>query len=218
MITKGSSPTICSTASTCICINVRSASGRTSPSGRPGAGTTNTSRSSWKALLNREYSWGPDSALSAGKHTRFGRASPLLSCSGCGACSCLAAASKAGRRWDARMISCAAASTLPALISCWYSEASPPLSLCCSPPAVTGAGRPADWSPASPSSARMNPASAVGVGKSKVRVAGSRSPVAALRRLRSSTAVRESSPSSTNARPSPSVSVLAWPSTPATSV
>ena len=50
------------------------------------------------------------------------------------------------------------------------------------------------------SSARSSSASAWGVGWSKTRVAGSRSPVAAPRLLRSSTAVRESKPSSRKVR------------------
>ncbi len=56
-------------------------------------------------------------------------------------------------------------------------------------------------------------ASAVGFGWSKTRVVGSRRPVAAARELRSSTAVRESKPSSRNALPGSTASADAWPRT-----
>ncbi len=75
---------------------------------------------------------------------------------------------------------------------------------------ATGAGAPAR------SSCRRS-ASAVGLGWSKTRVAGRRRPVAALTRLRSSTEVSESKPSSLKARPGSTAEAEAWPSTAATS-
>ncbi len=72
-------------------------------------------------------------------------------------------------------------------------------------------GGPSGASPSS--SSRRSVARAVGVGWSKTRVAGSRRPVAAFRRLRSSVAVSESNPRSLNGRSGVRSSGEAWPST-----
>lgn len=53
----------------------------------------------------------------------------------------------------------------------------------------------------------MRRATAVGVGWSKIRVGGSRTPVTAVSRLRSSTAVTEVTPSSVKAVPAPAAEI-----------
>ena len=97
----------------------------------------------------------------------------------------------------------------------WASSAQSPAGSCTSPgnrqaiatiatgsPAAAGATALPGTAASSPSSpARNRAASATGVGKSNTTVAGSRSPVTAPSRFRSSTAVSESNPSSRNARP-----------------
>ena len=222
--TYGSSPAQARTAAACAATETARSAGSRSPGRNPGFGRTATGRRPWRAGPKRAYSCGPESALTAGKQIRRGLRPPVARVTAAGRAPGAPVSSNTSRKRAATVSSTMPSHALPrahAVRKSAGTESSAPLRTAgaaassCRRGETTLPAEPAGRGAAGPDSAAARPggtgaspgqcsarwpATPRGVGWSNRRVAGRRRPLSVASRLRSSTAARESSPSSDRAR------------------